>query len=56
MVFPLNKIARKTVAGFMAIWLSGFVFLFCCVAMYGGLHRANGEAFILPHPASGVSF
>ena len=25
-----RQIMQKTVAGFMAVWLSGFVFLFCC--------------------------
>ena len=27
-----RQIMRRTVAGFMAVWLSGFVFLFCCDA------------------------
>lgn len=26
----LRTVTQKTLAGFMAIWLSGFVFLFCC--------------------------
>lgn len=26
----LKKITHKTLAGFMALWLSGFIFLFCC--------------------------
>lgn len=33
---PIKTLVRKTIAGFMAIWLSGFVFLFCCVAAFGG--------------------
>jgi hypothetical protein len=32
---PIKTFARKTLAGFMALWLSGFVFLFCAIAMYG---------------------
>ena len=27
-----KHIIRKTVAGFMGLWLSGFVFVFCCYA------------------------
>jgi hypothetical protein len=34
-VMPIKTFARKTLAGFMALWLSGFVFLFCAIAMYG---------------------
>jgi hypothetical protein len=34
-VMPIKTFARKTLAGFMAMWLSGFVFLFCAIAMYG---------------------
>ncbi len=34
-VMPIKTIARKTLAGFMALWLSGFVFLLCAIAMYG---------------------
>lgn len=29
----LKKIAHKTLTGFMAVWLSGVVFLLCCAAM-----------------------
>ncbi|MBK6587793.1 MAG: hypothetical protein IPG22_05690 [Acidobacteria bacterium] len=31
----VKKIAHKTFAGFMALWLSGFVFLFCCETLNG---------------------
>jgi len=34
-VMPTKTFARKTLAGFMALWLSGFVFLFCAIAMFG---------------------
>lgn len=34
-VMPIKTFASKTLAGFMALWLSGFVFLFCAIAMYG---------------------
>ena len=27
-----RRIIRKSVSGFMALWLSGFVFVFCCYA------------------------
>ncbi len=27
-----TRIIRKSVSGFMALWLSGFVFIFCCYA------------------------
>jgi len=26
----IKKIARNTLAGFMAVWLTGIIFLFCC--------------------------
>lgn len=32
MQHPTRHTFRKTVAGFMALWLSGFVFVFCCYA------------------------
>jgi len=31
----LKRIAHKTLAGFMAVWLSGVVFLLCCQQMNG---------------------
>lgn len=43
--FPLKAIAHKTLAGFLAVWLSGFVFLFCCVAMYGD--RLDAESGLM---------
>jgi len=30
MQYRKGKITQRTVAAFMALWLSGFVFLFCC--------------------------
>ena len=35
MAFSKNfiKLAQRSGAGFMAFWLSGFLFLFCCAAM-----------------------
>lgn len=33
---PLKTFARKTLAGFMAVWLSGFLFLLCCAVVPGG--------------------
>lgn len=30
MLRKVKNITHKTIAGFMALWLSGFVFLFCC--------------------------
>jgi hypothetical protein len=32
---PLKDAARKTLAGFMAVWLSGVVFLICCDIVNG---------------------
>jgi hypothetical protein len=40
----LKTFAHKSLAGFMAIWLSGFVFLLCCVSTYGGpIDEASGS-------------
>jgi hypothetical protein len=43
MVFSrkIGKYARASVAGFMAIWLSGVLFLLCCQKMNGGTMMAE---------------
>lgn len=38
----LKKAIRRTAAGFMAVWLSGIVFVVCCVAMNGS--AMDGES------------
>ena len=39
---PQTKhIIRKTVAGFMTLWLSGFVFVFCCYASSTTAHQTD---------------
>lgn len=40
----VKKTAHKTLAGFMALWLSGFIFLFCCEK----LNAAQAEAEFCP--------
>ena len=42
-------ILRKTVAGFMALWLSGVVFVFCCYANSAVAHKPE---FCPMHTAS----
>ena len=37
----LTKIVYKTLTGFMAIWLSGVVLLFCCEKMNGGQNEVE---------------
>ncbi len=44
-----RHILRKTIAGFMAVWLSGFVFLFCCYASSAMTHATE---FCPMHTAS----
>lgn len=38
MQHEMKQIIRKSLAGFIAVWLSGFVFLFCCHASLAASH------------------
>src|SRR5437763_16653697 len=44
-----RQIIRKSVAAFMAVWLSGFVFIFCCYANSTASHMTE---FCPMHTAS----
>lgn len=43
MTVDIKRMMQRSAAGFMAVWLSGFVFLFCCQNM-----RAAAEAEFCP--------